>query len=135
MKTTRFSVFLSFTLLLVPATSYAASFSEALRIISGERDNNVHYAEGSRLAKDANCSNGSAGMLASISLPRIVQGNYKNLVLDPNIPHPIFRDGKETGALFNGVAAYWLLEAIALPLPTTASDFIELFGIVRKKLA
>jgi hypothetical protein len=100
MKITRFSVFLSFTLLLVPATSYAVSFSEAPRIISGERDNNVHYAGGSRLVKDANCSNGSAAMLASTSLPRIVQGSNKNLALDPNIPHPIFRDGKETDALF-----------------------------------
>ena len=100
MKITRFSVFLSFTLLLVPAISYAAYFSEAPRIISGARDNKAHHAGGSHLVKDTNCFNGSAAMLASISLPRIVPGSCKNLALDPNILHPIFRDGKETDALF-----------------------------------
>ena len=54
MKITRFSGFLSFTLLLVPATTYAAFILEGLRIVSGERDNNAHYTGGSHLAKDAN---------------------------------------------------------------------------------
>lgn len=87
---TRFSVFLSFTLLLSPVTSCAASFSETLMIISGECDIDMRYAGGSQLVKDANSLNGSAAMLASKSLPKIVWENYKNFVLDLNIPHPIF---------------------------------------------
>ena len=125
MKITRFSVFLSCTSLLSPATSYAVSSSETPRIISGERDVGVHYAGDSRLVKDTNSSNGSAAMLASMPLPRIVRDNYKNLVLDTNIPRPFFWDGEEADPLtVLHVTGAWKRPPCLYPLPCRYSHLI-----------